>query len=111
MYSREQLVSLALEELGVIGAGQTAEAEDAKRVDDKVNSVMSDLAKRTVWTWGDPDQIDDEAALHLAVILANASARSFGKSSDETVRLMAEGRLKELAEYIDAGDPIPAVYY
>lgn len=110
-YSREALVLLALEEMGIPGSGQTASAEDRKTVDDKLNSVMDDLALRGIWTWGAPDQIEDAAAIHLAVIMANASARSFGQTQDEVRRLMAEQRLRELRPYIDAGDPIRALYF
>lgn len=110
-YSREALVLLALEELGVPGAGQTPSAEDKKTIDDKLNSVMADLAQRNVYVWGDPDQIDDATAIHLAKIMAHASARSFGQVADEGARLYSEARLRELKPYIDAGDPIRAVYY
>lgn len=110
-YSREALVLLALEELGVPGAGQTPSAEDKKTIDDKLNSVMDDLALRNVYVWGDPDQIEDAAAIHIAKIMAHASARSFGQAADEAARLYAESRLRELRPYIDAGDPIRSMYY
>lgn len=110
-YSRENLVLLALEELGVPGGGQTPSAEDKATIDNKLNSVMGDLAQRNIYVWGDPDQIEDAAAIHLAKIMAHASARSFGQPQDEMARLYSEARLKELRPYIDAGDPIPALYF
>lgn len=110
-YSREALVLLALEELGVPGAGQTPSAEDKDTIDRKLNSVMDDLAMRNVWVWGDPDQIEDAAAIHLAKIMAHASARSFGQAPNEADRLYSEGRLRELRPYIDAGDPIVGEYF
>lgn len=110
-YSREKLILLALEELGVPGAGQTPSAEDKKTVDDKLNSVMDDLALRNIYVWGDPDSIEDAAAIHLAKIMAHASARSFGQAQDEAARLYAEGRLRELRPYVDAGDPVRAEYF
>lgn len=110
-YSRENLVLLALEELGVPGAGQTPSAEDKATIDNKLNSVMDDLAQRNIYVWGDPDQIEDAAAIHIAKIMAHASARSFGQAADEAARLYSEARLKELRPYIDAGDPIPALYF
>lgn len=112
-YSREQLVLGALKELGVVGAGQTASAEDAQTIDERINAVMADLAKRNVWVWGDPDQIDDAAYNHLVTILANSVgiARQFGLPSDDTVRIYAETRLKELRAVQDAGDPIVAEYF
>jgi hypothetical protein len=111
MISREQLVLRALRELRVVGAGQSASAEDAQAVDDDVEPVLSDLAARNVWQWGDPDQIDEAAAVHIAVILANSVAGQFGQPSDEIKRLSAEARLKELDSVTDAGDPINANYF
>lgn len=110
-YSREKLVLLALEELGVPGAGQTPSAEDKKTIDDKMNSVMDDLAQRNIYVWGDPDQTEDAATIHLAKILANASARSFGQVEDETVRLLAESRLRALRQMIVTGERQTTEYY
>lgn len=110
-YSREKLVLLALEEMGIPGSGQTASAEDRKTVDDKLNSVMDDLAERNIFTWGDPDQTPDSAAIHLAVIMAQASARSFGLPKDEPTRLLAEARLRELKAVILSGQPQQSDYY
>jgi hypothetical protein len=110
-YSREALVLLALEELGVPGAGQTPDAADKKTIDDKLNSVMDDLALRDIYTWGDPDQVDDAAAIHLSKIMANASARSFGQAADETVRLLAESRLRSLKLAVLSGQPQTTEYF
>lgn len=111
MYSREQLVFLALEELGVPGAGQTPSAEDAATVNNKLNSVMDDLAERGIWTWGDPDQIADAAAIHIAVCLAQASSRSFGQPKDENARLLAESRLRQLNILTLSGQPQQTEYF
>lgn len=110
-YTREALVLLALEELGVPGAGQTPSAEDKATVDNKLNSVMDDLALRNIYAWGNPDDIDDAAAIHLAKIMAQASARSFGQAPDETVRLLAEGRLRGLKQSIATGQAQTSDYF
>lgn len=110
-YSREQLVLLALEELGVPGAGQTPSAEDKATIDNKLNSVMDDLALRNIFTWGDPDQTPDAAAVHLAVIMAHASARTFGQAPDEGRRLLAEQRLTGLRQTLVSGQPQVIEWY
>lgn len=110
-WTREQLILRALRELGVPGAGQQPSAEDAQAINDEIEPVMSDLARRNVWVWGDPDQIDPAAAVHLAIILANSAARQFGAAPDETKRIMAEARLRELRLSIDAGEPVEALYF
>lgn len=111
MKTREQLVTRALQKLKVLAAGQTPSAEDAKVVNDEIVPVLSDLSKRRVYNFGDPDQIEDDAFVHLADILANSVAGDFGQQQDEGVRLMAEARLRDLAAVQDAGDPIEALYF
>lgn len=111
MQSREALVNRALRELGVIGSGQQASAEDYAIVNQDVEPVMADLAKRNVWQWGDLDQIPDEALIHLAIILAGSAAAQFGIAADDIRRIYAEARLKELRTVPDAGDPIRAEYF
>lgn len=110
-YSREQLVFLALKELGVPGAGQTPSAEDKATVDEKFNSVMADLAQRNIYVWGDPDQTDDAAAIHFSVCLAQACCREFGQAKDETARLLAESRLRALKLEVLSGQPQTTEYY
>jgi hypothetical protein len=96
MKTRAQLVSRALQKLGVIGAGQSPSAEDSTIVDDEIVPVMSDLSARGIYAWGDPDEIDDEAFVHIADILSNSVAQDFGKPQDEAKQLMAEKRLRAL---------------
>jgi hypothetical protein len=109
--SRQQLVNRALEELGVVGAGQPASAEDYAVVNAAIESVMSDLATRDIWQWGNPDEYDEDAFEHLAVLLANAKARPFGKAPDEQVRLLAERRLRQLRPYDLSGQAQTTDYF
>ncbi len=96
MKSREQLITRTLQKLKVLAAGQQPSAEDAQVVRDEIPAVLSDLSKRRVYTVGDPDQIEDEAYVHLADILAVSLAGDFGVEQDESKRLLAEGRLRML---------------
>lgn len=109
--TRTELVNRALKELGVVGAGQTASAEDFDEIDKAVEPVMSDLATRDIWVWGDPDEYDDDAFDHLAVLLANARARGFGVQPDEQKRLLAEARLRGLKPTILSGQPQQIEYF
>ena len=109
--TREQLVLRALLELGIPGAGQAPSAEDAKVVDDEVGPVLSDLAKRGVYNYGDPDKIDEDAFVHLAVILANSVSAHFGQPQDEAVRVYREARLRDLNYYLAPSRPIRVQYF
>ena len=111
MKSREQLVLRALQELKVVGAGQQPAAEDAKIVDDEIPPVMGDLARRDIYYWGDPDQIDDDSFVHLAIILANSVRVPFGQTPDETVRLLAEQRLRSINAQTLSGRAQTAEYF
>lgn len=111
MKSRQQLISRALEELGVVGAGQTASAEDTATIDEAIEPVMSDLATRNIYAWGDPDEYDEDAFEHLAVLLANAKSRPYGLVPSEETRLLAERRLRQLNLYVLSGQPQVVDYY
>src|SRR5690242_15539895 len=101
--SREALVARALHKLGVIGAGQSGSAEDTQLVNGTVDTVLSDLASRNIYQWGDPDQIDDDAFEHLAELIAEANARDFGADRNEQNRLLAESRLRQLQPTLLSG--------
>lgn len=111
MKSREQLVKQALKEIKVVAAGQTPSAEDAQTVDDVVVPVLSDLSKRKVYPFGDPDQIEDDAFVHLAIILGNQVAGQFGQASDDAVRLASEARLRQLYAEQLSGQPVQVEYF
>lgn len=109
--TREQLVERALRKLGALPAGQSAAPEDANLVDDEIEPLMADLAQRSIYAWGDPDQIDDAAFIHLADILANSVSRVFGVPQDENARRAAENRLKLLDTQYLSGQPLKVEYF
>lgn len=111
MKSREELVARALHKLGVIGAGQAAAAEDSQLVNGTVETVLSDLASRGIYQWGDPDQIEPDAFEHLAGLIAEANARDFGVDTSEQNRLLYESRLRQLQPTILSGQPQTAEYF
>lgn len=111
MKTREELVKRALQEIRVVAAGQTPSAEDAKTVDDEIVPVLSDLSKRNVYPFGDPDQIEDDAFVHLAIILGNSVASSFGQPYDDSLRLFAESRLRQLYAEQLSGQPVVVNYF
>ncbi|TPM37048.1 hypothetical protein [Mesorhizobium sp. B2-3-2] len=117
MKSREQLVTRALQKLKVLAAGQSPSAEDYQVVNDDVEPVLSDLSTRNVYPFGDPDQIEDNAFVQLAICLAIASANDFGSPqidsglSNEQLRLSTESRLRELTAQTLSGQPLQVDYF
>lgn len=111
MKTREDLVNRALSKLKVLAAGQTPSAEDYKVVDDDLVPVLSDLSTRGIYPFGDPGQIEDNAFVHLADILANSVAADFGRDQSDQTRLLAEGRLRELTAQTLSGQPLVVDYF
>lgn len=108
--TREQLIARALNKLGAVGAGQSPEAEDSALIDDALDSVVADLTARGIYSWADPDEIEDAAYEHLAQIVAVACARDFGKEPDEGVRQVSEARLRQINPVTLSGRPQPAEF-
>jgi hypothetical protein len=109
--TRQELIERALLEVGVLAAGQTPSAEDSLVIDQAISPVMSDLATRDIYTWGDPDVFEDDAFEHLGVLLANSRAPTFGMPRDENTRFMCEARLKQLRLAILSGSRQTAEYF
>jgi hypothetical protein len=109
--TRDQLVNRALQELRVVGAGQSAAAEDTSFVNDEVEPLMADLASRAIYYWGEDNEVPDEAFSHLAVLLANSVAGAFGQSQSEEKRLLAERRLRNLNLYSLSGQTASTEYF
>lgn len=117
MKTREQLVYRTLQKLKVLAAGQTPSDEDAKVVDDDLEPVLSDLSTRNIYPFGDPDQIEDNAFVHLAICLAISNANDFGApqidpgTPNEQLRLLTEGRLRELTAQTLSGQALQVDYF
>lgn len=115
--TQAQLVARALQKLKVVGSGMTASAEDTQLVTAVVGPVMSSLAKRQIFSWGDKNALPEEAFEHLADCVAHASAGDFGKSYNPDVADASpmpdrfERRLRSLDLYQLSGQTLKTVYY
>lgn len=109
--SREELVNAALEELGVLAAGQAAAAEDYAVVDGYVGPTLSMLAARSIYGYGDADNIEEDAFIPLAKLLAYNCATKFGRSFDRSVRIEAENLLREVGAETLSYQPARADYF
>lgn len=109
--SREELVNRALAKLKVVAAGQSPSAEDAQVVDEMVEPTLSELAARSIYAYGDPDQIEDECFESLAIILAQACAEDFGLAGDDGKRIRAENRVREIGAETLSGQPVQSEYF
>lgn len=98
--TRAELVNRALRKLQADGGtGQSPEDEDVEAVDGIVDSVIADLAERSIIYIDDVDAIPVAAFEKLADVLARAAARDFGKAGDQEIygnAVAAEGDLRRM---------------
>lgn len=90
-----ELATRALRFLGVVGAGQTASAEDLQIATDAIEPVFSQLAVRKIIYVPDLDAIDETYFLPLARILAAAIAPDFGIPTAQAMQEMGLPRMGE----------------
>lgn len=108
---RDELVQRAAQKLGIVGSGQSLEAEDGALIDDAVDALLSDLAARGVVYVADDEEIDAALFEYLAMLLANAVAEDFGKPMDAGKISFAEGRLRTIASGGPTYEVQKATYY
>jgi hypothetical protein len=77
--TRLELTSMAADELGLTGPGQSVEAEDQQYIDARFDGLMGELSGRGIVSISDEDAIPIEWCGPLAELLANECARKFGK--------------------------------
>jgi hypothetical protein len=77
--TRIELASMAADELGLTGPGQSVEAEDQQYIDARFDGLMGELSGRGIVSISDEDAIPIEWCGPLAELLANECARKFGK--------------------------------
>ena len=94
--TRLELVNRALGRLGIVGAGQTASAEDLEVVDGLVDFVILDLAVRQVYAVSNDEEIPTEASEYIAALLAQAAAADFQKPTNPQIIEWAEAKLRKL---------------
>lgn len=115
--SRERLVNRVLQKLKVAAAGQAPSAEDSQVVDDMIEPTLGELAARSIYAYGDPDQIEDECFEALAGVLSVVMANDFGgtqidpQKSNDAYRVACENRLREIGAEKLSGQPLKTEYF
>jgi hypothetical protein len=89
--TRNQLVSRALEILGVVASGQAPAPEDTAKIDNLVDPLIARLAEREIAYVADVNEMDLALFEDVAVMLAGAA--KFGRVPDTSA---AESSLREI---------------
>jgi hypothetical protein len=95
--TQTDLVNRALEELGVVAAGQTPSDEDVEGVRARVATMLEDLSERDIIYIEDSNEIPNEMFDDLGIILADRCKAKYGQAGDrgfESAKLIAEGNIK-----------------
>lgn len=95
-YTRTMLANEALVLLQKVGLGQSPDAEDTAKVDEKIDAVLDELSERNIVTIPDPDDIRAAYFNPLAELLANECAPNFGGQKSMAIKEQAEDRLKTM---------------
>lgn len=100
--NREELIELAADELNVSAIGQTLSPEDHAKIDGKIDGLLSNLASRGVIYLASADDIPDQCAEALGILLADQCARTFGKPRDISLREKMEEELRVISRRMPA---------
>ena len=96
--TKTQLIEAVLENLHAVGAGQTASAEDLDVVERRLAPAFELLSAKDIYTVHDEDEIDADAFLPLAAIVAAHCAKAFRITGQELTELytLAKGAQDDL---------------
>lgn len=78
--TRAEVVAMAADELGIVGAGQSLDDEDREKIDSRFDGLAVELQVRDACYIASEDEIPAEWTGILALLLANENAGTFGKS-------------------------------
>ncbi|GAA0267239.1 hypothetical protein LNAOJCKE_2989 [Methylorubrum aminovorans] len=106
-YTRQDLITLVLQNVGVLAAGQEASIEDRAAVDIRIDPKLAELAKREIFVGLNADALDPAVFLHVADIIASACRVPFGITGNKAEVLTgaaaeAEASLKLLSRQFSA---------
>jgi hypothetical protein len=110
-YTRLQLANRALVKMGVVGTGQSPEAEDTDKVDDIIDAVSAHLEAAQIYSIPDIDAIEDSAFEWVADFLAYTASPDFSLPVDEAKRLRAERMLKLITSSGPSRQPMTVDYF
>jgi hypothetical protein len=94
--TQTQLVTETLQELNVLGAGQSPSSEDSNAVIDRIPGLYLSLAKRRVCEIPNHDELDETIFADLVIILAEIMAPKFGRARNDAAIEAAEDRIMRI---------------
>ena len=109
-YNQTQLITAVLQELMVVGQGETPSTADSAIVESLLPGIKADLATRRVVTISDMNAVADTLYADLIKLVAEHVAPRFGRPTNPKSLEAFEARLRQLTRLDrDAGDLTVAV--
>ena len=121
--TRQDLVTEALANLGVLSAGQATDTEDYNYVDEKLDAIVRKLAVLDIVRVPDINNIRAEFFVDLADIVAGECATKFGQTPQDRDALEKKGlgnppgsgsaamSLKQMTRGRYTGETLPVEYF
>ena len=105
-----ELANRVLQQIKVLGEGQTASPEDTQVVEQKLRAVHASLRKdeRVRWTINALPEAAEEPYVLMAAFLA---APSFGQPQDQTWWIWGEREITALVSTPTTGQPVRTEYF
>lgn len=91
----DEFADRVLSDIGELGAGQTATAEDVQEIKTRLPSFLSKLAADDVVLVADPEEIPEEWAGDLARLFINENGSPWGVAWSKDVKDAVEAVLKK----------------
>jgi hypothetical protein len=78
--TKDEIKNRALQKLGVIGVGQTPQAQDEARMESAYNEVYEDLKNLDLATWSSTGTIPNDLSPHVIFLVAWNAVDDYGVS-------------------------------
>jgi hypothetical protein len=95
--TRPELIDGVLKELGVLGVGQAASAEDVDAIDGLIDPALADLEGQEVIRLQDSDEFPLTVFNQLVHYIAELAAPGYGRPANEGVKQLAMQQMRVAA--------------
>jgi len=90
MATKAEVRNQALELLGVLRLGQSAQSQDATTIETAYDEIYADLKKDGLATWASTAEVPAELVPHVVHLVALSRANRYGISNDRYQRILLE---------------------
>lgn len=93
MTTKAEVRNQALQLLGVLQIGQSAQAQDATEIETAYDEIYADLKDEGLATWAAAGEVPEKATPHVVSLVALSRADTYGISDSRYQRILARAGL------------------